>query len=127
MTLRYLLALALAWSLSGNSLAADKADSGGWTEQQTSKLPKSETPVHLFNGKDFSGWEGQTGKYFSIADGVIVAKNGKDDAPKASTYLVTKQKYRNFRLIFRSPASNQRNALGHRLMGEDRREARRPL
>ena len=31
-----------------------------------------------------------------------VGKNDKDNAPKASTYLLTKAKYRNFRLIFES-------------------------
>jgi hypothetical protein len=54
----------------------------------------------LFNGKDLTGWEGQSGKHFFIEEGVIVARNEKTNAPKASTYLVTKKKYRNFRLIF---------------------------
>ncbi len=79
------------------SLAVASAD---WTEDQVSKLPASEKAVHLFNGKDFTGWEGQIGKYFTIQDGEIVAKNSAEDAPKASTYLVTKKPYRNFRLIF---------------------------
>ena len=63
-------------------------------------MPASEKPVSLFNGKDLTGWQGQTEKYFSVADGIIIAKNNADNAPKASTYLVTKEKYRNFRLIF---------------------------
>lgn len=82
------------------SLAADKSSSGDWSKNQVSKLPKGEKPIHLFNGKDLSGWEGQTEKHFSVKDGIIVAKNSKQNAPKASTYLVTKKKYRNFRLIF---------------------------
>lgn len=79
---------------------AEEKNAADWSEQQIAKLPASEKPIHLFNGKTFEGWEGQTDKYFTIADGIIVAKNTAENAPKASTYLVTKEKYRNFRLIF---------------------------
>src|SRR5687768_11371112 len=76
---------------------------GDWAA--TVKFPASEKPVQLFNGKDFTGWEGNTGeggtpKYFSIKEGVIVARNEADNAPKVSNYLFTKKKYRNFRLVF---------------------------
>jgi hypothetical protein len=71
-----------------------------WSEHQIPKLPKSEKPIHLFNGSNLSGWEGQKGKYFSVFEGSILAENGNENAPKASTYLVTDKKYRNFRLIF---------------------------
>jgi len=69
------------------------------------KFPASEKPVKLFNGKDFDGWEGNTGengtpKYFTVKDGVIVARNESDNAPAVSNYLLTKKNYRNFRLIF---------------------------
>jgi hypothetical protein len=73
-----------------------------WSEQQISKFPKSEKPVKLFNGKDFDGWEGNTGKYFSIEDGIIVARNTKENAPPVSNYLLTKKSYRNIRLVFES-------------------------
>jgi hypothetical protein len=68
------------------------------------KFPEGEKPVHLFNGKDFEGWEGNTGeagtpKYFTIKEGVIVARNEKENAPKVSNYLLTKKNYRNFRLL----------------------------
>jgi len=63
------------------------------------KFPKGEKPVHLFNGKDLTGWHGRK-DLFSVKDGAIVARNGKDDAPKASTYLLSDKKYRNFRLVF---------------------------
>ncbi len=82
-------------------LAEDKAQAD-WSEQFVAKLPEDEKAVRLFNGKDLSGWTGQTEKYFSVADGIIVARNGADNAPKASTYLVTEKEYRNFRLIFES-------------------------
>lgn len=71
-----------------------------WSQEQVSKLPKGEEPIRLFNGTDLSGWKGQTGKYYNVDDGVIVARNGKRNAPAASTYLVTDKQYRNFRLIF---------------------------
>jgi CubicO group peptidase (beta-lactamase class C family) len=95
-----------AWSvvvlslLSG--LASRPALAADWSEEQVSKLPSNEKPLRLFNGKDLTGWEGHIGKYFSVEKGVIVGKNDQANAPKASTYLLTKQKFRNFRLIFES-------------------------
>jgi 3-keto-disaccharide hydrolase len=82
------------------AIAADEAD---WSASV--KFPVSEKPVRLFNGKDFEGWEGNTGeggtqKYFTIKDGVIVARNEADNAPKVSNYLLTKKSYGNFRLVF---------------------------
>jgi CubicO group peptidase (beta-lactamase class C family) len=84
------------------SLVSRTAPAADWSEEQIPKLPSGETPARLFNGKDLSGWEGHIGKYFSVENGAIVGKNDKDNAPKASTYLLTKAKYRNFRLIFES-------------------------
>jgi len=65
------------------------------------KLPAEEQAraVDLFNGRDFEGWEGNM-DYWSIEGGEIVAKNTKENAPKVSTYLLTKKPYRNFRLLF---------------------------
>jgi hypothetical protein len=82
-----------------SAFAADQAGSD-WSEQQIPKLPKTEKPVHLFYGVDLSGWEGQTQKYWSVDDREIVGRNTAENPPAASTYLVTKDKYRNFRLIF---------------------------
>jgi hypothetical protein len=84
------------------SMAAGQDDAAptDWSTQQLTKLPSTEKAIHLFDGKTLSGWQGQTAKYFSVADGVIVAKNDEADAPKASTYLMTEKSYRNFRLIF---------------------------
>lgn len=60
------------------------------------KEGKSET-IKLFNGKDLEGWEGYT-DLWSVKDGVIVAKNTKPI--QYSTYLLTKQKFSDFRLVF---------------------------
>ena len=55
---------------------------------------KSET-IKLFNGKDLDGWEGYE-NLWSVKDGTIVGKN--TDEVKVSTYLLTKQKFSDFRL-----------------------------
>jgi hypothetical protein len=68
-----------------------------WAE--TVKFPEKEKAEKLFNGKNLDGWEGHE-KWFSVKDGIIVAKNSKEDAPKVSTYLFSKKKYKNFRLLF---------------------------
>jgi 3-keto-disaccharide hydrolase len=67
-----------------------------WT--RTVAFPKSEKPIMLFNGRDLSGWEGQTGKYWSVEGNVIRGAN--DTEVPASTYLFTKKSFRNFRLLF---------------------------
>jgi hypothetical protein len=53
--------------------------------------------IHLFNGKDLTGWEGNK-KYWSVQDGVIVGKN--ENEVKVSTYLLTDRKFSDFRLVF---------------------------
>jgi hypothetical protein len=60
-------------------------------------LPRGEKRVVLFNGHDLSGWEGQREKYWSVENGVIRAAN--EGAVPASTYLFTRKRYRNFRLL----------------------------
>ena len=68
--------------------------------------PKKETPIVLpltgksekiepFNGKDLDGWVGHA-DLWSVKDGVIVAKS--KDPVKVSTYLLTKQKFTDFRM-----------------------------
>ena len=58
------------------------------------RVGKSET-IKLFNGTDLTGWDGNP-DLWSVKDGVIVGKN-KDEV-KVSTYLMTKQKFTDFRL-----------------------------
>jgi type 1 glutamine amidotransferase len=74
------------------------ADSGRWSAAQI--FPTGEKPAKLFGGENLDGWEGQIEKYWSVKDGVIIAKNTKENAPKASTYLTTRKTYRNFRLVY---------------------------
>jgi hypothetical protein len=59
------------------------------------KDDKSHT-IKLFNGKDLTGWEGYH-DLWSVEDGEIVGKN--TEPLKYSTYLLTKHKFRDFRLV----------------------------
>src|SRR5436190_16523299 len=53
--------------------------------------------IKLFDGKSLEGWTGYT-DLWSVEDGAIV---GKSDKPlKYSTYLLSKDKYSDFRLTF---------------------------
>ena len=93
---------AILCTLCVSSALAQDRSGGDWASSV--KLPPGEAPVKLFNGKDFAGWEGNTGaggtpKYFTVKDGVIVARNEKENAPKVSNYLLTTKPYRNFRLL----------------------------
>ena len=78
----------LLLSLSCGSLAAD-------APVVAPKTGKSET-IKLFNGRDLDGWDGHE-KYWSVQDGVIVGKN--TEPIKVSTYLLTKRKFTDFRLL----------------------------
>jgi hypothetical protein len=102
--------------VASNTSAADD-----WSS--TVKFPASEKPVKLFNGQDFAGWEGNTGeggtvKYFTVKDGVIVARNEKENAPKVSNYLLTKKPYRNFRLVFEGKLAESSMHSGIALWGK---------
>jgi hypothetical protein len=114
--IRRLFSAALCCTLAAPVIAADD-----WSS--TVKFPASEKPVKLFNGKDFEGWEGNTGeggtvKYFTVKDGVIVAKNDAANAPKVSNYLLTKKHYRNFRLIFEGKLAESKMHSGIALWGK---------
>ncbi len=82
--------------------SAAAAPSANWAASV--KLPAEEQAraVKLFNGRDTEGWEGHVDPYWSIENGEIVAKNTAENAPKVSTYLLTKKPYRNFRLLLES-------------------------
>lgn len=56
---------------------------------------KSET-IKLFNGKNLEGWEGHT-SLWSVKDGLIIARS--TEPVKESTYLLTKRKFSDFRLL----------------------------
>lgn len=90
------LTLAMACGLGLLAPVAMCADDKKSTPEVPPRQGKSET-IKLFNGKDLQGWEGYE-DLWSVKDGVIVAKNTKP--LKFSTYLLTKQKYSDFRLVF---------------------------
>jgi hypothetical protein len=74
----------------------------------------SET-IKLFNGTNLDGWEGYK-DLWSVQDGVIVAKNTNPIA--FSTYLVTKRKYTDFRLVFAAKLVTSEMHSGVALWGE---------
>jgi Domain of Unknown Function (DUF1080) len=99
------------------------------------KLPASENAVSLFNGKDLSGWDGAAA-IWSVVDGEIVGAN--KDPVASSTYLFTKESYREFRLILEvkqtmSPAHSTMHsavaALGERIedKGDNKHGFKGPL
>ncbi len=88
------MALLLAW-LTNSTGAAE----GGvpTVEALVKRLPATETAVRLFNGKDLSGWDGAPGIWSVDGDAI----KGANATPVAtSTYLFTRESYRNFRLLF---------------------------
>jgi hypothetical protein len=61
---------------------------------------KSDESKEFFNGKDFTGWEGLTDKFWSIKDKAIVGST----FPKGNnfnTFLCSKKKYKDFELKFK--------------------------
>lgn len=73
-----------------------RADDKKPTPEIPPRQGKSET-IKLFDGKDLQGWEGYE-DLWSVKEGVIIAKNTKPLT--FSTYLLTKKKYSDFRLVF---------------------------
>ncbi len=75
---------------------------------------KTET-IHLFDGKTLNGWVGYR-DLWSVKDGVIV---GHNDRPlKYSTYLLTKDKYSDFRLTFATKLAESEMHSGIAFWGE---------
>src|SRR5262245_16467302 len=54
-------------------------------------------PVSLFNGKDFTGWEGDTAKTWRIEDGAIVGGSLDEVVPR-NEFLCTTKTYGDFEL-----------------------------
>jgi hypothetical protein len=94
-------ALSIILTTSQSSAGKDKKTVAKKIPEIPPREGKSES-IKLFNGKDLDGWEGYT-DLFSVKEGVIVAKN--DKPLKVSTYLFTKRKFSDFRLIFSAKLS----------------------
>jgi type 1 glutamine amidotransferase len=80
--------------------AGEVAAATDWASGVTLPAEEQARVVRLFNGRDFEGWEGHVDPYWSLEGAEIVGKNSAENAPKVSTYLLTKKPYRNFRLLF---------------------------
>jgi hypothetical protein len=57
----------------------------------------ADKPVPLFNGKDFTGWEGDTAKTWKIEEGVIVGGSLDTVVPR-NEFLCTTKSYGDFEL-----------------------------
>ena len=57
----------------------------------------ADKPLALFNGKDFSGWEGDTAKTWKIEDGAIVGGSLETVVPR-NEFLCTTKSYGDFEL-----------------------------
>src|SRR5712691_9569418 len=108
------LVTAVLLALGAVALAADKEQPKKETPVVPPREGKSET-VQLFNGKDLDGWEGYQ-DLWSVREGVIVAKN--DKPLKFSTYLLTKKKYTDFRLVFAAKLAESEMHSGVAFWGE---------
>ena len=89
------------------ALCAGPSDAGKKVPEVPPREGKSEK-IELFNGKNLDGWEGYT-DLWSVKDGVIVARN--DKPLKFSTYLFTKQKFSDFRLVFSAKLVESKNQM----------------
>jgi hypothetical protein len=94
--MRRLLCLLVPAAIIALAALSSAADDNKPTPTVPPRSGKSET-IQLFNGKNLDGWEGYE-DLWSVKDGVIVAKNTKPLT--YSTYLLTKQKFSDFRLVF---------------------------
>lgn len=61
----------------------------------TISAAESDKAVKIFDGKTFSGWEGDTVKTFRIIDGAIVGGTLKEKVPR-NEFLCTTRPYTNF-------------------------------
>lgn len=52
-------------------------------------------PVALFNGKDFTGWEGDTVKLWRVENGVLIGGSLTETVPE-NNFLCTRKSYGNF-------------------------------
>jgi type 1 glutamine amidotransferase len=78
----------------------EAAAASDWASSVNLPAEEASRAVRLFNGRDFEGWEGHIDPYWSIDGAEIVGRNTAENAPAVSTYLLTKNPYRNFRLLF---------------------------
>lgn len=97
--MRRVVAFAFAVALvSSAATGQDKKDPPKAAPVVKPREGKTET-IKLFDGKTLNGWVGYE-EFWSVQDGVIVGKN--KEKVLHSTYLLTKDKYTDFRLTFAS-------------------------
>jgi hypothetical protein len=68
-----------------------------WVREEQTKMKP------IFNGKDLDGWTKIEGGDWTIENGVLIGRNGRDwttNPEKTGSWLSTKKQYENFRLEF---------------------------
>jgi len=98
--------------------AGEAAAASDWASGVPLPEVERSRAVRLFNGRDFDGWEGHVDPYWSIENAEIVGRNAADDAPKVSTYLLTKRPYRNFRLLLEGKLATSEMHSGVAIWGQ---------
>jgi len=90
-----ILAATIAVALTATLLSADGVSPAPTTgaEAISAKAPRTRNP--LFDGRTFSGWEGDTKKSFRIEEGAIVGGSLKEPIPH-NEFLCTTRSYANF-------------------------------
>ncbi|MGC4004867.1 MAG: DUF1080 domain-containing protein [Pirellulales bacterium] len=79
-----------------------------WAAEPNTAPPAASDAEVLFNGKDLTGWDGDT-RLWSVKDGVIHGETTKEVPAKGNTFLILKDRsFKDFdlRLSFRCNATN---------------------
>ena len=66
--------------------------------------------ITLFDGKNLDHWQGDGNANFAIDDGAIVAKDKNKKDPKATAFLISKDKYKDFQIYAEFWVSNDANS-----------------
>jgi hypothetical protein len=98
---------------SGASSAEGEPDAIRKTQALLEKIRDAEPPlVPIFNGSNLDGWQKVAGGDWTVEDGVLIARNGKDwstDPSRAGSWLRTDKEYGDFELYLEytvEPRSN---------------------
>ena len=75
---------------------------------------KTDEPKSLFNGKDLTGWDGDT-TFWSVEEGVITGRTTADKPAKQNTFLIWKDgTVRDFELRLKYKISNHNSGVQYR-------------
>lgn len=99
---------------SGGKTPADEADAIRMTRDLLKRICRQYkrcTPI--FNGRDLSGWVKVAGGEWTVEDGVLIGRNGRDwttNPEKTGSWLRSKRQYGDFRLELQYAISKNSNS-----------------